>query len=169
MKKRGVTCRSTPCAANSIGKFLCSSFSCLEHYSFNLFMLHGDLDRVFIGYLYGKREQLLTYRKKIIMYIQLSDLSQCPFHRFTLKQRFTIFDIYQQKNYIFNKPSLAYTEIIFDGLAYLVKQPSPASQEICVRVCLWYVLSKNNFIVNSSCLSPCKYSSLASIYLSLWQ
>ena len=47
--------------------------------------------------------------------------SNAPFIGLHLNSIIMIFDIYQQKNTIINKPSLAYTEIIFDGLAYLVK------------------------------------------------
>ena len=77
-------------------------------------MLHGDLVRVIFGYLYGKHEQLLPYREKIIMYIQHNV-------RLHLNSVLRFMTFTYRKNTIINKPSLAYTEIIFDGLAYLVK------------------------------------------------
>ena len=77
-------------------------------------MLHGDLVRVIFGYLYGKHEQLLPYREKIIMYIQHNV-------RLHLNSVLRFLTFTYRKNTIINKPLLAYTEIIFDGLAYLVK------------------------------------------------
>ena len=64
-------------------------------------MLHGILVRVIFGYLYWKHEQLLPYREKMIIYIQRN--------------------VRLHLNSVLRFLTFTYTEIIFDGLAYLVK------------------------------------------------